>query len=64
MIPLTFLCDEYIDRPKLIEQKNPFVYIVPPPPPPHTISRNPPTMGSEQLVEIELSQDQNERFCA
>ena len=31
MIPLTFLCDEYIDRPKLTEQKNPFEYIVPPP---------------------------------
>ena len=34
MIPLTFLYDEYIDRPKLSEQKNPFEYIVPPPPPP------------------------------
>ena len=32
MIPLTFLYDEYIDRPKLPEQKNPFEYIVPPPP--------------------------------
>ena len=31
MIPLTFLCDECIDRPKLSEQKNPFEYIVPPP---------------------------------
>ena len=31
MIPLIFLCDEYIDRPKLTEQ-NPFEYIVPPPP--------------------------------
>ena len=30
MIPLTFLCDEYIDRPRLNEQKNPFEYIVPP----------------------------------
>ena len=31
MIPLTFLYDEYIDRPKLAEQrKNPFEYIVPP----------------------------------
>ena len=29
MIPLTFLYDEYIDRPKLTEQKNPFEYIVP-----------------------------------
>ena len=35
MITLTFLCKEYIDRPKLIEQKKPFEYIVPPPPPPH-----------------------------
>ena len=33
MIPLTFLYDEYIDRPKLTEQKKPFEYIVPPPPP-------------------------------
>ena len=31
MIPLTYLCDEYIDRPKLTEQKNPFEHIVPPP---------------------------------
>ena len=31
MIPLTFLCDEYIDRPKFSEQKNPFEYIVPTP---------------------------------
>ena len=32
MIPLTFLCDEYIYRPKLTDKKNPFEYIVPPPP--------------------------------
>ena len=31
MIPLTFLYDEYIDRPKLSEQKKPVEYIVPPP---------------------------------
>ena len=32
MIPLTTLYDDYIDRPKLSEQKkNPFDYIVPPP---------------------------------
>ena len=31
MIPLTFLYNEYIDRPKFTEQKNPFEYIVPPP---------------------------------
>ena len=31
MIPLTILYDEYIDRPKLTEQKkNPVEYIVPP----------------------------------
>ena len=30
MIPLTFLYDEYMDRPKMSEQKNPFDYIVPP----------------------------------
>ena len=30
MIPLTFLYDEYIDRPILTEKK-PFEYIVPPP---------------------------------
>ena len=29
MIPLTFLYEEYIDRPKLSEQKNTFEYIVP-----------------------------------
>ena len=31
MIPLTYLYGEYIDRPKLSEQKKPFNYIVPPP---------------------------------
>ena len=31
MISLIFLYDEYIDRPKLTEQKNPFEYIVPSP---------------------------------
>ena len=31
MIPLTTLYNDYIDRPKLTEQKNPFEYIVPPP---------------------------------
>ena len=31
MIPVSTLYDEYIDRPKLTEQKNPFEYIVPPP---------------------------------
>ena len=31
MIPLTCLYDEYIDSPKLSEQKKPFEYIVPPP---------------------------------
>ena len=39
MIPLTILYDEYIDWPKLTEQKNPFEYIVPPPPP-HKWGRN------------------------
>ena len=42
MIPLTFLCDEYIDRPleyrsELTEQKNLFEHIV-----------RPPQLGSEQ----------------
>ena len=33
MIPLTILYDEYVDRPKLTEQKkNPVEYIVPPSP--------------------------------
>ena len=39
MIPLTFLYDEYIDRPKLSEQKKPFEYIV-----------LPPQVGPEQLI--------------
>ena len=30
MIPLIFLYDDYSDRPKLSEQKNPFEYIVSP----------------------------------
>ena len=47
MIPLTFLCDEYIDRPKLTEQKKPiWVFSSSPPPPP------PPQVGSEQKVSI------------
>ena len=29
MMPLTTLYDDYIDRPTLSEQKNPFEYIVP-----------------------------------
>ena len=33
MIPVSTLYDEYIDLPKLSEQKNPFEYLVPPPPP-------------------------------
>ena len=32
MIPLTFLYDEYIDRPKLTEQKKPRLKFLPPPP--------------------------------
>ena len=32
MIPVSTLYDEYIDRPELSEQKNPFEYIVPPRP--------------------------------
>ena len=31
MIALTFLRDEYIDRPKLTELKKSFEYIIPPP---------------------------------
>ena len=31
MIPFKFLYDEYIDRPKVSEQKKPFEYIDPPP---------------------------------
>ena len=31
MIPLIILHDEYIDRPKLCEQKKPAEYLVPPP---------------------------------
>ena len=31
MIPRTILFIDYIDRPKLTEQKKPFGYIVPPP---------------------------------
>ena len=31
MILVSTLYDEYIDRPKVSEQKNPFEYIVPPP---------------------------------
>ena len=41
MIPLIFLRDENIDRPKLSEQKNPFKCIVPLP---HN-----PQLGWEQL---------------
>ena len=39
MIPVSTLYDEYIERRKFTEQKNPFEYIVPP-----------PSRGSEQLI--------------
>ena len=42
MIPVSTLYDEYIDRRKLTEQKNPFEYIVPP-----------PSRGSEQIFNAE-----------
>ena len=45
VISLIFLYDEYIDRPKLSEQKKPIEDIVPPPP---------PQVGSDQLVPLEL----------
>ena len=51
MIPLTILHDEYIDRPKLTEQKNPFEYIVSP---------HPPQVGSEQLSENVLQSFQTD----
>ena len=38
MIPLATLFDEYIDRPKLTEQK-PFEYIVPHAPPPQVVGQ-------------------------
>ena len=41
MIPVSTLYDEYIERRKFTEQKNPFEYIVPP-----------PSRGSEQKSEI------------
>ena len=41
MIPPTTLYDEYIDRPKLSDKKNPFEYIVPP---------SPLKWGSEQEI--------------
>ena len=55
MIPLTILYDEYIDRPKLTEQKNPVEYKFPP---------SPLKWGSEQklatsflaAIKINLSQ--------
>ena len=50
MIPVTFLYDEHIDRPKLSEQKNPFEYIVPP-----------PQVGSEQQGE-KWARDQSNSF--
>ena len=40
MIPLTFLYDEYIDRPKLSEQKKTHLCIEFLPPPPHKWGRN------------------------
>ena len=45
MIPVSTLYDEYIDRPKLTEQKKPSEYIVPPP----------PQEGSEQQAPIKTA---------
>ena len=42
-MPTRFLYDEYIDRPKLSEQKNPFEYIIPP-----------SQVGSEQQAELRI----------
>ena len=41
MIPVSTLYDEYIERRKFTEQKNPFEYIVPP-----------PSRGSEQQAAV------------
>ena len=43
MSPLTTLYDDYMDRPKLTEQKNPFEYIIPPP---NKVGRNNKTVAS------------------
>ena len=32
MMPITTLYDEYVDRPKLTEQKTPVYHLIPPPP--------------------------------
>ena len=60
MVSFTTLYDEYIDRSKLSEQKNPFEYIVPPPPPPP-----PPQEGSEYLFQFKnyCSQYLLYQFC-
>ena len=56
MIPLTFLYDEYIDRPKFTEQKkNPFEYIVPSP----TSGVGAIMLGSFQLFAMSLHSEKN-----
>ena len=52
MMPLIIFYDEYIDRPKLSEQKNPFEYTVPPPPP-HKRVRNKKFMNAIFCYEID-----------
>ena len=64
MIPLTFFYDEYIDRPKLTEQKNPFEYIVPLP---HKWGRNKKNCRHEKSLlfnytEATLFFEQNKRM--
>ena len=53
MIPVSTLYDDYIDRPKLTEQKKPFEYIVPPPP--LKRGRNKKSMNSFFQRDYELS---------
>ena len=60
MIPLTFLYDEYIDLPKLFEQKKPLEYIIPPPTSGGTNSGTNRVKGHKSFQSIETNRDIHE----
>ena len=58
MIPLTFLYDEYIDRPKLTGQKKPFEYIVPSP----TSGVGTKNIATSQTTKVKTNNELNNIF--
>ena len=62
MIPVSTLYHEYIGRPKLTEQKNPFEYIVPPPPSRGVETKNENRLNFGTLIGIFLKTNFRKKF--